>query len=710
MGKKVDKEKGEVNMDYHLIKEGDLFLLTDQAGNIIKNEDIQYGLYAKDTRFLSSYELFINNIKPLVLSSGDEEDSINKIYLTNTNFEKSESEEVLIKREQLIFNGMVYDRMLIKNYFSQPLALKLTLKVDADYLDIFQVRNYVKEKRLGTILNPSKVKNGIVLGYLGKDGLRRETELKILTGEGEIYKDRIELSFKLKHMQEKELTIGIIPRIEGQKLINKNIISFEGAQKKLRSNYKKWEEDSLIIKTDNENFNRLINRSLSDLKLLLSDLGEGFIPIAGIPWYAVPFGRDSIITSLQTIVVNPKIARGTLRTLAGFQGKEVNEDREEEPGKIMHEIRFGELANLNLIPHTPYYGTIDATLLFLILAVEYFHWTGDSRFIKKILPNLYAALEWIDKYGDIDQDGYVEYNPKNKRWALNQGWKDSRDSSIHQDGSLALPPIALVEIQGYVYQAKKGMAEIFFYLGEKNRAKKLEREAQGLKKRFNRDFWMEERKYFAFGLDYQKKQIASITSNPGHCLYSGIVNQDKSEAVVKKLLSDEMFNGWGIRTMGKNETGYNPASYHNGSIWPHDNSIIINGLIRYNYHGEAIKVIDGLIKASQYFKYSRLPELFCGFGRKETKRPIEYPVACSPQAWACGSIYLIIQSLLGIDVDAINNRIYLKPILPDKINKVEIKNLKIGDNRVNFRLIKEGNHIKISEVKIEGNVKLILLK
>ena len=697
-------------MDYHLIKEGDLFLLTDKAGNITKNEDMQYGLYAKDTRFLSSYELFVDNIKPLVLSFSSSEDRTNKIYLTNANFEKSGSSEVLIKREQIMFNGMAYDRILVKNYFSQPLALKLILKVDADYLDIFQVRNYVKEKRLGAILNPSKVKNGIVLGFLGKDGVRRETIVKILDKEGEIYKDRIELSFKLKPKQEKEFTIDIIPRIEGQKLINANIISFERAQKKLRSNYKKWEEDSLIIKTDNENFNQLINISLSDLKLLLTDLGEGLIPIAGIPWYAVPFGRDSIIASLQMLMVNTKIAQGTLKTLAHFQGKEINGDREEEPGKIMHEIRFGELARLNLIPHTPYYGTIDATPLFLILAVEYFHWTEDLVSIRKILPNLFAALEWIDKYGDIDQDGYVEYDPKNTKWAINQGWKDSTDSSVHQDGSLAVPPIALVEVQGYVYQAKKGMAEIFFYLGEKDKAKKLEKEAQELKVRFNKDFWMEDKKYFAFGLDYHKKQIASITSNPGHCLYSGIVNQDKSEAVVKKLLSDEMSNGWGIRTMGEKEVGYNPMSYHNGSVWPHDNSIIIKGLTRYNYHREAIKVSNGLIKASQYFKYNRLPELFCGFSHKETKKPIEYPVACSPQAWGCGSIYLIIQSLLGINLDVTNNRIYLKPILPDRINKVEIKNLKIGDNRADFTLIKEGNRIKLSKVKVERNIKLILLK
>jgi len=257
--------------------------------------------------------------------------------------------------------------------------------------------------------------------------------------------------------------------------------------------------------------------------------------------------------------------------------------------------------------------------------------------------------------------------------AINQGWKDSTDSSIHQDGSLAVPPIALVEVQGYVYQAKKGMAEIFFYLGERDKAKKLEKDARELKDRFNRDFWMENKKYFAFGLDYQKKQIASITSNPGHCLYSGIVNQDKSEAVVKKLLSDEMFNGWGIRTMGKNEVGYNPMSYHNGSVWPHDNSIIINGLIRYNYLGDAAKVIDGLVKSSQYFKYNRLPELFCGFSREEAEKPIECSVACSPQAWACGSVYLIIQSILGINPDVINNKIYLKPILPDGVNKVDIK-------------------------------------
>jgi len=709
LSKKVDKN-GEINMNQHIIKEGDLLLLTDQAGNIIKNDDMQYGLYLKDTRFLSRYELLVDNIKPFILSSMEVEDRIKKIYLTNANSKKIGSKEVLIIREQIIFNGMVYDRILVKNFFSHPIALRLILKVDADYLDIFQVRNYVKEKRLGSILNPSKIKNGIVLGYLGKDGLRRETTVKILNEEGEIYKDRIELSFQLKHKQEKEVTVGIIPMIEGQKLINKNMISFERAQKKLRSNYKKWEEDSLMVKTDNKKFNQLVNRSLSDLKLLLTDLGEGFIPIAGIPWYAVPFGRDSIITSLQTLMVNTKIAKGTLKTLARFQGKEVNEDREEEPGKIMHEIRFGELAHLNLIPHTPYYGNIDSTPLFLILAVEYFHWTEDLISIKKILPNLFAALEWIDKYGDMDQDGYIEYGSKNNKWAINQGWKDSTDSSVHQDGSLAVLPIALVEVQGYVYQAKKGMAEIFFYLGEKDKAKKLEKEARELKDRFNRDFWMEDEKYFAFGLDYQKKQIASITSNPGHGLYSGIISQDKSEAVVKKLLSDEMFNGWGIRTMGGNEMGYNPMSYHNGSVWPHDNSMIINGLIRYNYHREAIKVINGLIKASQYFKYNRLPELFCGFSHKEMKEPIEYPVACSPQAWACGSIYLIIQSLLGINLDVANNKIYLKPILPDEINKVEVKNLKIGDNRADFILMKEGNCIKLGKVKVEGNVELIFLK
>lgn len=695
-------------MDVHLIKDRDLFLLTDQAGNITPNEDGQYGLYTKDSRFLSQYELLIDDIKPFVLSSGKTEDRTNKVYLTHEIFNKTDSRKVLIKREQIIFNGMVYDKILVINYFSQPLVLKLTLKVDADYLDIFQVRNYVKEKRLGTILSPSKVKNGIFLGYLGKDGIKRETIVKILNEEGEIFKDRIELSFKLKYKQEKEVTVGITPRIEGQELITQNIIDFEKAQKKLRLKRKKWEEDCLMVKTDHKDLNQLIDRSLSDLKLLLGDLGEGFIPVAGIPWYAVPFGRDSIITSLQTLMLNTKIAQGTLKTLAHLQGKEVNGFREEEPGKIMHEIRFGELAHLNLIPHTPYYGTIDSTPLFLILAVEYFHWTGDLVLIRKILPHLFAALEWIDKYGDIDQDGYVEYGEKNSQWAINQGWKDSIDSSVHQDGNLAIPPIALVEVQGYIYQARKGMAEILFYLGETEKAKKLEKDALELKDRFNKDFWMEDRKYFAYGLDYQKKQIASITSNPGHCLYSGIISRDKSEAVVKKLLSEEMFNGWGIRTMGRKEIGYNPASYHNGSVWPHDNSIIIRGLIRYNYHREAAKIINGLIEASQYFKNNRLPELFCGFSRKEMKGPIEYPVACSPQAWASGSIYLIIQSLLGISRDVVNNKIYLKPILPDGINKVEIKNLKIGANRADFTLTKEGDHIKLSNVKIEGNLGLIL--
>jgi len=692
-------------MESYVIKDGDIFLVIDQAGNIIKDLDMQYGLYAKDTRFLNKYNLFVNNKKPIVFSSKVVENYMSEICLINQNVRKIENVKILIKRKQLISDGIVYDRISITNNYLSSIKIKITLKIEADYLDIFQVRNYVKEKRLGTILKPRKVKNGIVLGYLGKDGLKRETELKILSGEGKIYEDRIEFSFKLKHKQEKEFIIAIFPRIENQKVINENVVNFERAQKRLKSDHKKWKENSLIINTDNDNFNRIIDRSLLDLKLLQADLGKGFMPIAGIPWFAVPFGRDSIITSLQTLMLNAKIAQGTLKTLAHFQGKEVNKWREEEPGKIMHEIRFGELAHLNLIPHTPYYGTIDATPLFLILAVEYFHWTGDLKFIKKILPHLKAALDWIDKYGDIDQDGYVEYNPKNKRWAVNQGWKDSRDSSVHQDGSLAIPPIALVEVQGYVYQAKKGMAKIFFYLGEKNISGKLEKETHELKEKFNRDFWMEDRKYFAFGLDYQKKQIASITSNPGHCLYSGIIEQDKAKALSKKLLSDELFSGWGIRTMGRKEIGYDPMSYHNGSVWPHDNSIIIAGLTRYNYRIEAIKVIDGFIKAAQYFKDNRLPELFCGFSLKEVKSLVKYPFACSPQAWSSGSIYLIMQSILGIEADAINDKLYLNPILPEGINKVEVKNLRMGNNKINLVIIKEDDCIKLNNIRIEGNTK-----
>ena len=692
-------------MESYVIKDGDIFLLIDQAGNIIKDADAQYGLYTKDTRFLNKYSLFVNNKKPIVFSFKIIENYMSEICLINQNVRKIENAKILIKRKQLISDGIVYDRISVTNSHLSSLKIKITLKIEADYLDIFQVRNYVKEKRLGTILNPRKIKNGFILGYIGKDGIKRETELKILGGEGEIYKDRIEFSFKLKHKQEKELTIAIIPRIESQKLINKSIINFERARKRLKSDLKKWKENSLIINTDNDNFNRIIDRSLLDLKLLQTNLGEGFMPMAGIPWFAVPFGRDSIIASLQTLMLNTKIAQGTLKTLIHFQGKEVNKDKEEEPGKIMHEIRFGELARLNLIPHTPYYGTIDATPLFLILAVEYFHWTGDLKFIKKILPHLQAALDWIDKYGDVDHDGYVEYNPQSKRWAVNQGWKDSRDSSVHQDGSLAIPPIALVEVQGYVYKAKKGMAEIFSYLGEKDTAGKLEKEAQELKVKFNRDFWMGDRKYFAFGLDYQKKQIASITSNPGNCLYSGIIEEDKAEAVAKKLFSDELFSGWGIRTMGRKEIGYDPMSYHNGSVWPHDNSIIIAGLIRYNYWIKAIKIIDGFVKAAQYFKDNRLPELFCGFSLKEVKSLVKYPFACSPQAWSSGSIYLIIQSLLGIEADAINDKIHLNPILPEGINKVEVKNLKIGNNKINLVVIKENNCVKLNNIRIEGNTK-----
>jgi glycogen debranching enzyme len=479
---------------------------------------------------------------------------------------------------------------------------------------------------------------------------------------------------------------------------------FDNDARQLRGEYEDWYVKSTYMRTDNAVFNALLERSMADLRVLIDQVPGGLLPAAGIPWYSVPFGRDSLITGLQTLPFKSNIASGTLRYLARYQGDKVDPWRDEEPGKILHEIRFGEMASLGEIPHTPYYGSVDATPLFIMLFVEAMRWTADGQLYDELMPHITRAFEWIDHYGDLNGDGFVEYECKS-RWGLrNQGWKDSYNSVQFRDGRLPEPPIALVEVQAYVYAAKMGMAELLMSRGMAESGARLAAEAQVLKERFNDLFWVPETDFYAQALDGSGRQVLSISSNVGHALYCGIVDEDKAERVVARLMAPDMLCGWGIRTLSNKEPSFNPMSYHNGSIWPHDNAIIAAGMRRYGFHKEATEVMQQVVEAGMRFKMFRLPELYCGFARdlRYYSVPAEYPVSCSPQAWAAGSILHFCQTMLGFYPDSVRHCLEVKPYLPSNVSQVDVDRLRLADSSLSLRINKNGSMAR-AHVEIKDN-------
>jgi len=698
-------------MDYQVIKNEDLFFLSDKAGDVSRKTFNQNGLYRKDTRFLKTYQLLINGKSAVVLHSDAENNFENNILLTNSDNDDFEQGKLFIKRKQLIVNNVLYDRIVIKNNHHKSLNFNLKFNIEADFKDIFEVRNYYKDHLNRNNFEESTEKNKLIYSYLGLDEIERTLEITADSENVEIANGEINFCLNLAKSQEKEIVLHLNTKISDEENdIDKEIYhDFGKAESKLRKEYSKWSENVLNISTDDDQFNKFINRSLIDLKVLSTDLGYGPVPVAGIPWYAVVFGRDSIITALQTMIFNPDFAKGTLKTLAKYQGEKIDIEKEEEPGKIFHELRTGELANIKKIPHTPYYGTVDATPLFIILAGEYYKWTQDIKFIQEIMPNLEAALNWIDNYGDKDNDLYVEFDSKTEDYTVNQGWKDSVDSSMYSNANIAEAPIALAEVQAYVYKAKLTMADFYEVFEDKNTANQLIKEAEELKERFNKDFWIKEKEIFALALDKDKNAVDSLTTNPAHGFYCDIISEDKAEKFINKIMADGLNSGRGLRTMSKEDMGYNPISYHNGSIWPHDNSLIIEGLQKYNYRDEANQLISDIFSASKDFEYYRLPELYCGFGKSEQEKTIAYPVACSPQAWAAGSAFMFLQSILGIKIDSAKNIIDFDVKLPKWLNKIKIENLKLNSENLSFTIKKKNGNINLLEEKNENKIKINLI-
>jgi glycogen debranching enzyme len=696
------------------VKEGQTFLYSDLEGNIDHGGQDGLGLYSHDTRFLSHFRLTMNGRDLVLLSSSAERGYQSHVDLTNPDlFEedvlRAPQQTINVRRVRAI-SGDLFERIRIKNYNPFDVTLEVRLTFGADFADIFDVRG-MTHRHSGGSYPPTVNGSAIEFVHEGRDHVRRITRI----GFG-IDPDRIDVEgalatavfrLHLDPYQTRLVAVSVEP-ILGSEPTN-GAPDFDHAVHELRRSYEEWERESTRIVTDNELFNQLLDRSLRDLRALYTRVGDGAILAAGIPWYVTIFGRDSLIASHQLLTVNTRPARDALELLAARQGTEENDWRDEQPGKILHEVRDGELARAGIMPHSPYYGSVDSTPWFLIVYAQHLRWTGDVEFARKLLPAAEAALAWIDRYGDLDGDGFVEYLCRSPRGIRNQGWKDSHDSMVHADGRLAEPPIALSEVQGYVYLAKTRMADVYRALGRPEDARRLEDEAELLKVRFNEAFWMEDERYFAAALDARKQQLRTLMSNPGHCLYSGIVDEDKALPLAKRLLAPDMFSGWGVRTMSRSAASYNPMSYHNGSVWPHDNALIAAGLKRYRFARATNRVATALFDAAVSADYLRLPELFCGFTRRSPHRPVSYPIACSPQAWAAGSPYLMLQAILGLSARAHENLLTINlPHLPTWLNTVEVRNLSVGESTVSMVFRREGEITSFSLLSRDGDVRVVM--
>jgi len=694
-----------------VLKQGDTFGLFDRYGDIHSLRTGSQGLYHEGTRFLSRFELTINGERPLLLSSTVKEDNVLlNVDLTNPDMthEGEVAREALhLSRARFLWQGCCFERLRVHNYSLLPVPVRLSFSVDADFADLFEVRGKVRSRR-GRRLEAVMSKDGISLGYEGLDRVDRWVTIRCAPAPTSVDPGDIRFDMLLPagEVVQWDLTISceVDRRIRCDLSYEHALIEVERALHSARA-------DDCLIVTSNEQFNVWLNRSLADLHMMVSDTPDGPYPYAGVPWFSTPFGRDGLITAFEFLWVNPIIARGVLAYLAANQAREVVPEQDAEIGKILHETRKGEMAALNEIPYGRYYGSIDATPLFIMLAGAYYERTGDRAFITQIWPNIKLALQWIDRAGDLDGDGFVEYSRRSKVGLIHQGWKDSQDAVFHADGSSAEGPIALCEVQGYVFAAKRRAARLALALGHTEQARRLLKEADKLRTQFERSFWCNDLSSYALALDRFKQPCRVRTSNAGHCLWTGIADQKHGMRTAKTLVSEEFFNGWGVRTVAATETRFNPMAYHNGSVWPHDNALIAAGMASYGFKQGALKILCGLYDASLFLELHRLPELLCGFSRRVGEGPTLYPVACSPQTWSSVALFLLLQSCLGLRIEAPRARLsFLQPILPPFLEHIEIKNLRIGDAAVDLSLERHAQDVGINILRREGRVEIVVTK
>jgi len=691
--------------------DGKTFLSTTVAGDIMPPGAPDVGFFHDDTRFLSRLELRVDGYRTVVLSSSTEQTFSSQIELTTGKSTMRETYEipentVHIRREQLLSSDTLYDNLSFENFNFQELELVIELAYEADFIDVFQVRGVARGKP-GRYYQPVVRRDSIIFHYCGLDRIARETIIHLSPEPELVNGTTARWKLRLPPFKSFQLHTTIVPQVEGKRS-RAGRPDFAQQLRLRREALAEWASHSSSFSSSNGIFNEMVGTSKGDFHALQIPEAKERVIAAGIPWFATMFGRDSIIAAYQSLMLNPRLATETLRVLAMQQGKEKNDWRDEEPGKILHEYREGEMTRAGEMPFGPYYGSVDSTPLWLILLSETFNWTADEQLVKDLLPNAYRALEWIDSFGDLDGDGFVEYQCRSPKGLVNQGWKDSWDAIMHRDGETAKAPIALCEVQGYVYEAKYRMASLMRSFGDTRTADKLKKESAEMAKRFEKAFWMPKLGFYAMALDRDKRQTQVISSNPGQLLFTRMLPLERAKTVTQRFMRSDMFSGWGWRTISREERIFNPLSYHRGSIWPHDNSLIAHGMALYEFREPANRIFTALFQAALKFRDYRLPELFCGIERREHDDPVQYPVSCSPQAWASGAVFLLLMSVLGIRPSAHRKELNIvNPSLPDFLDHFSIRNMQVGGSRVGLDFTRRGERTFCNVVDIEGDKLLV---
>ncbi len=708
----VDCRHGASVQDALVLKHGRVFLLLNERGDVAPPGHCGLGFFHDDTRMLSHYELVLAGAPATVLSS-----QVVRMYGSQVDLAVDDaafggdswniSNAVHVRREMLIDERLT-ERVTLTNFLDRSIDYWVELRYANDFADIFEVRGWKRAER-GTFHEPVVGPRSVTFSYRGRDG---ETISSALVFDDEPYQigaRRARWRFRLDPHRPR--------RLEWHALVNPSLVSSEANGGRshrhrdierrripLEAAYDEWRAGCTHFSSNVAEFNSALDHAVTDIRSLYTEADGLPIISAGIPWYSAPFGRDSIIVSLQTLPLNPRVAADTLRYLARTQGTAVDEATEEQPGKIMHELRRGELARAGEIPHVPYYGTIDATPLWLILLHETWRWTGDEALVRELLPHAERALAWMDRYGDVDGDGFLEYARTSPNGLVNQGWKDSWDGVPFPDGTLPEPPIALVEVQGYACDARRRMSVLYHAFGDAARAARLRRQAALMREKIIDRFWIEELGTFALALDGEKRPIPTITSNAGHLLWCRVPDAVRASRMAARLLAPDMFSGWGLRTLSSSHPVFNPMSYHDGSVWPHDNAIVALGLALSGQKPAMLPIFSALYDAADGLRYNRLPELYCGMTRAQGIRPVLYPVSCSPQAWASGAFFMLLQAATGILADAPARELHVRePLLPQFLDELVVHGLRVGGSRLSLQFTRRGNRTLANLLDVEGD-------
>jgi glycogen debranching enzyme len=708
----IEATKSLVDRTLRTLKHDDLFGVFDKQGDCQSGSGAPDGLYYQDTRFLSGLSLQLGGMAPLLLGSVLLDDNGALVVdLANADFHDAhdkvwlQRDAIHASRVKFLCNTACYERISVRSFDKVGQPIPLDLAFAADFADLFEVRGD-KRPRRGTLDVAVVDERTVRFAYLGLDNIQRTTTLHFDPAPDELTDHHARWSMDLDALQRFNLVVKTVCAIDDGKVEPPHMLS---AYRKVRTQRKGRLHRRANVSSANELFNTVIDRAASDIDMLLTETKWGLYPYAGIPWYSTVFGRDGHITAMELLWVAPEIAKGVLTTLAALQATKTDEEADAEPGKIVHETRGGEMALLKEVPFHLYYGSVDATPLFVMLAGMYLKRSGDLDTIRAIWPNVKAALGWMDGPGDPDGDGFVEYARKTAKGLQNQGWKDSFDSIFHADGSLAEGPIALCEVQAYVFAAKQAAAEMAAALGEDGEGYK--RQAEALRQHFEDRFWLDDLGCYALALDGKKQPCRVLSSNAGHALFAGIASPDRAAQLARLFTGRKFFSGWGVRTIAAGEARYNPMSYHNGSVWPHDNALIAMGLARYGHRDAVLAIFQGLAEAALYDEFRRLPELFCGFTRRRKRGPTSYPVACSPQAWAAAAPFALVAAATGLDLDHGRGSARLdNPALPAFLDDLVLRDVAVAESRLDLKLSRAGDDITTAVTRRTGKAGLTVVK